>query len=194
MATAVQELGAPDMTESVTTIFSREIRPGHEARYEEWLAGISNSSSKFEGNQGTTILRPAEGREQYIAITQFDSAKNLDVWMVSSEREDWLSKLNSIQVCREEVMSLAGVERWFTLPGSAQSQMPPRYKTAALVLLGLYPLVLILNVLLSPLLAGLPVPLQTLCSLILSVSLMVWAVLPALTKLFGRWLHPHHKR
>lgn len=194
MVIAAPELVTPDMAEPVTTIFAREIRHGHEARYEGWLAGISSSSSKFTGNQGTTILRPAEGREQYIAITQFDSAANLESWMQSSERETWLSKLESIKICREEVVSLAGVERWFTLPGSGQSRMPPRYKTAALVFLGLYPLVLILDVVLGPLLAGLPGALQTLCSLVVSVSLMVWAVLPALTKLFAGWLHPHKKR
>lgn len=194
MTLAVPELGAPDMTESVTTIFAREIRTGHEDRYEQWLAGISSSSAKFVGSQGTTILRPAEGREQYIAITQFDSAANLEVWMESSERETWLSKLESINVCQEDVMSLAGVERWFTLPGTAQRKMPPRYKTAALVFLGLYPLVLLLDVVLGPLLSGLPAPLRTFISLVVSVSLMVWAVLPALTKLFAGWLHPREPR
>ncbi len=174
----------------VTTIFAREVRAGFEVRYEEWLAGISRTSSRFMGHQGTTILRPAEGRDEYIAITQFDSAENLELWLRSTERESWLAKLRSIDVCREEVLSLAGMERWFTLPGRGATGLPPRYKTATLVLLGLYPLVLLLSLVLNPVLSGFPRPLKVLASLVVSVAIMVWIVLPWLTRLFSGWLHP----
>ncbi len=174
----------------VTTIFARKVRAGFEAQYEEWLAGISRTSSGFAGNHGTTILRPGEGRDEYIAITHFDSAENLEQWLRSSERSAWLEKLRSIDICREEVMSLAGMERWFTLPDQGAAGLPPRYKTATLIFLGLYPVVLLLNVVLKPFLSGLPGPLQVLVSLMISIPLMVWVVLPYLTRLFFRWLHP----
>lgn len=174
----------------VTTIFSRVIRPGHETQYEEWLAGISRASSRFDGSRGTTILRPAEGREEYVAITQFETQGALDKWLESPERENWLSKLTAIDVCREEVMSLAGMERWFTLQATPQTTLPPRYKTATLVLMGLYPLVLVLDVILGPVLSGLPKPVAVLISLVVSVAMMVWVVLPRLTQLFEGWLHP----
>ncbi len=179
-----------DSPSPVTTIFARVVRAGFEVQYEEWLAGISRTSSRFTGNQGTTILRPAEGRDQYIAITQFDSAENLELWLRSTERESWLAKLRPIDVCREEVLSLAGMERGFTLPGRRATRLPPRYKTATLILLGLYPLVLLLNLVLSPVLSGLPGALKVLASLVASVAIMVWIVLPRLTRLFSKWLHP----
>lgn len=177
----------------VTTIFTRVVRPGLETQYEDWLAGISRSSSGFAGNRGTTILRPADGREEYVAITQFDTQHNLDDWLESAERANWLAKLRVIDICREEVMSLAGMERWFTLQGKSNDHMPPRYKTALLILLGLYPLVLVLDFVLSPLLTGLPGPVQVLLSLMISVAMMVWIVLPRLTQLFSGWLHPKPK-
>jgi hypothetical protein len=82
------------------------------------------------------------------------------------------------------------MERWFTLPGRGATRLPPRYKTATLVLLGLYPLVLLLNLVLNPVLSGLPGPLKVLASLVASVAIMVWIVLPWLTRLFSKWLHP----
>jgi len=179
-----------DSPSPVTTIFAREVRAGFEVQYEEWLAGISRTSLRFTGNQGTTILRPAEGRDEYIAITHFDSAENLELWLRSTERESWLEKLQSIGICREEVMSLAGMERWFTLRARGATRLPPRYKTATLILLGLYPLALLLDLVLSPVLSGLPGPLSVLVSLVVSVALMVWIVLPWLTRLFSGWLHP----
>jgi antibiotic biosynthesis monooxygenase (ABM) superfamily enzyme len=178
----------------VTTIFAREVRAGFEVQYEEWLAGVSQTSSRFTGNQGTTILRPTEGRDDYLAITQFDSAENLELWLRSTERESWLAKLESIDVCREDVLSLAGMERWFTLPGRGATRLPARYKTATMILIGLYPVVLLLNLLLNPLLSGLPRPLKVLASLVASVAIMVWIVLPWLTRVFSGWLHPRRDR
>lgn len=180
----------PDSTAPVATIFARQVRAGLEPRYEEWLDGIAQATSRFAGSQGTTILRPKEGREEYIAIAQFDTAENLERWLESDERERWLGKLRSIDVCREEVLSLAGMERWFTLPGWGSRAMPPRYKTAFLILLGLYPLVLLLDLVLGPLLVGLPKPLRLLASQIVSIAIMVWIVLPWLTRTFSAWLHP----
>ena len=83
--------------------------------------------------------------------------------------------------------TLAGMERWLTRPGRADPA-PPRHKTVALVLLGLYPLVLVQDVLLSPLLADLPRPLSLLLTLLLSVTLTVGSVLPRLTRIFDGWL------
>jgi antibiotic biosynthesis monooxygenase (ABM) superfamily enzyme len=176
----------------VTTVFSRRVRPGSESQYEEWLKGITQSSAGYEGSQGTTILRPGADRSEYIAIAQFDSAQNLERWMVSPERGDWLEKLESITLDSEEVSSLTGMERWFTLPDRSVSQAPPKYKSAALVVLGLYPLVLLLAPLLRSFFGSWPGFLQVLISLLISVSLMVWIVLPRLTRLFFGWLYPEH--
>lgn len=175
-------------------MFARRVRAGFEAQYEEWLKGISRAASVFPGNQGTTILRPSESRSEYIVITQFDSAEHLEGWLCSPERRDWLAKLESITLEHEEVKSLTGMERWFTLPNRAMTQPPPRWKSAVLVLVGLYPTVMVLRMLLRPVLVGLPDALQVLLSLMISIVLMVWIVMPQLTRLFFRWLYPGHQR
>ncbi len=60
---------------------------------------------------------------------------------------------------------------------------------AALVLLGLYPLVLVLDSVLGPVTSRLPEALRLPISLSVSVLLMVWLVLPFLNQVFARWLH-----
>ena len=113
--------------------------------------------------------------------------------MVSEERADWLAKLESITLDSEEVSSLTGMERWFTLPDRSVTQAPPKYKSATLLLLGLYPLVLVLGPLLQPLIGSWPSALQILVSLVVSIPLMVWIVMPQLTRLFFGWLYPEHR-
>lgn len=178
----------------VTTIFARRVRPGFERQYEEWLVGITEVSSRFPGNQGTTILRPGAERAQYIAIVQFDSAANLGRWMDSSERAEWCAKLDAITLDSEEISTLTGMERWFTLPDRAVTHAPPRYKSALLILLGLYPVVLVLAPLLDPLIGSWHAAPRTLVSLVVSVTLMVWVVMPRLTRLFFRWLYPSPRK
>ena len=138
-------------------------------------------------------MRPGAGRTEYIAIVQFDSTQNLERWLVSEERADWLTKLEPITLDSEEVSSLTGMERWFTLPDRAVTQAPPKYKSAILVMLGLYPLVLLLNLILQPLIGSLPAALRVLVSLVISVLIMVWVVMPQLTRLFFGWLYPEHR-
>lgn len=67
--------------------------------------------------------------------------------------------------------------------------LPPRHKTAILVLTGLYPLVLTLDVVLGPVLRDLPRPVGLLLSLTVSVTVMVSWVQPGLTRLFSAWLY-----
>lgn len=173
----------------VTAVFERQVRAGFEARYEEWLAGIAQAAARFPGNQGTTILRPTEAGSDYVAITQFELPESLEAWLNSPDRKRWMSQLRAIDICHEDVSTLAGMERWLTLSHDARDH-PPRHKTVALILLGLYPLVLILDLLLGPLLSHLPPPVSLLISLLVSVSIMVGSILPWLTRMFAGWLQP----
>ena len=173
----------------VTTVFRRTIRAGYEERYENWLSGIARTAARFPGSQGTTVLRPTGEGSEYVVLTQFESAESLEAWRSSPERGAWISRLRANEVCDEDVSTLAGLERWFALAPGSRAR-PPRHKTAALILLGLYPLVLVLDVVLAPLLSGLPRPVGLLASLLVSVSAMVGFVLPWLTRVFAGWLHP----
>jgi antibiotic biosynthesis monooxygenase (ABM) superfamily enzyme len=174
----------------VTTIFSRRVKPGFENDYEEWLRGITRVSSKFEGNQGTTLIRPSSNNQEYISIVQFDTAENLEKWMNSSTRKNWIVKLDPFTLDSQEVSTLTGMEKWFTLPDRSISQSPPKYKMAILLFIGLYPLVVLLDVVVGPLLAKIHPAVQSLIYLMISIPVMVWIIMPLLTRAFFRWLYP----
>ena len=46
----------------VTTTVTRRIKPGHEAAYEAFLAGISGAARAFPGYLGVEVFRPAPGQ------------------------------------------------------------------------------------------------------------------------------------
>jgi hypothetical protein len=49
----------------VTTTVTRRIKPGHEAAYEAFLAGIRGAAQTFPGYLGTEIFRPAGPGGEY---------------------------------------------------------------------------------------------------------------------------------
>ena len=174
----------------VTTIFARRVRPGSEERYETWLHGINQAAASFPGHQGVTVLRPEAGRAEYVVVAQFDSTDNLDRWLDSDERRRWLDEVEPLTLDAQEVATMTGMERWFTLPDRSVAHAPPRWKTALLLFAGLYPTALILGMCLQPLIASWPSPLKVFASLAVSIPVMVWGVMPMLTRLFFGWLYP----
>jgi antibiotic biosynthesis monooxygenase (ABM) superfamily enzyme len=65
---------------------------------------------------------------------------------------------------------------------------PPRWKTAVLIWLGIYPTITLNLFLLGPLIADFPLPLKTLCLTLIVVPIMVWVVLPFLQKMLKGWM------
>lgn len=65
---------------------------------------------------------------------------------------------------------------------------PPKWKMAVLIWLGIYPTITLVLALLSPFLADLPLPLKTLSLTLVVVPIMVFGVLPLLTRFLGGWL------
>ena len=65
---------------------------------------------------------------------------------------------------------------------------PPRWKTAVLIWVAIYPSITLLFLLFGDLLHRLPVPLRTLVLTAVLVPLVVFLLLPLLQRLFAAWL------
>jgi antibiotic biosynthesis monooxygenase (ABM) superfamily enzyme len=66
--------------------------------------------------------------------------------------------------------------------------MPPRWKTAVVVWLAIYPALTLVLWLAGPIILDWPVALRTLALTLFLVPLMVYVLLPALQRLLGPWL------
>jgi antibiotic biosynthesis monooxygenase (ABM) superfamily enzyme len=81
-----------------------------------------------------------------------------------------------------------GWEGWFVEPGYAPPAPPQKWKMAAITLVALYPIVYGLVRGLRPITEDWPLAAGLLLTIGLSVPLMTWIVMPALTKRLGPWL------
>ena len=172
----------------VTLAVRHRIKPGREAEFEEWLRGISREAMTFDGHFGYNVVRPSDtGRPEYLVFLRFDTFDNLERWEASEARQQWLGRLAPMTLHPPTREKHTGMEVWFTPPSGRSA--PPRYKMAAVSLLAIYPLILLAQWALGPLLAGWPVPLRTLATSAILVGLMTYLVMPLMTRVFTRWLY-----
>lgn len=175
----------------VTTTVTRRIKPGHEAAYEAFLAGISDAARAFAGYLGVEVFRPTPGQGgEYRTVYRFDSAVHLRSWLDSPEHAAWLQRAEPHVAGPMRTQVLTGLEGWFTLPTQPGVPPPPPYKMALVTWATIFPLITGVVVATAPLLGGLPLVMRLAVTTGVTVPLMTWVVMPRMTRLLHRWLYP----
>src|SRR5258705_365505 len=96
-------------------------------------------AAKFPGHLSATIFRPAAGARKYTVVLQFDRDENLQNWLRSDRRREWIERVSALEAVPEHREEVTGLEHWFTLPGKPETSPPSRHKMALLLVLAAYP-------------------------------------------------------
>jgi uncharacterized protein len=181
---------------SVTLVISEVVEPSKVSAYEAWTKGINHDARQFEGFLGVEVIRPREhNHPEYVVIVKFKTYNDLRNWMMSPTYRHWMNQSYGLISARSEQQLPSGLELWITLPqfrSERRSSLPspPYYKKVILGVLAVYPLILLADWLLEPLLTGLPPLLALLISVIFVSALLTYPVMPWLSKGLGFWLYP----
>jgi antibiotic biosynthesis monooxygenase (ABM) superfamily enzyme len=177
--------------EHVTILWSRRVRGGREAEFETWAHGITAAARTFPGHLSTSVLN-VPGTSDYHVLYTFADRPSLDTWLDSDQRASWMAQVERMTEEERPVQRVTGLETWFTLPrpGVATMKPPPRWKMWLVTVAAIYPLILALFSLLTPVIAEWPLPLRALAFPIVLVTLMTYVVMPTLTRALHRWLSP----
>src|SRR5271154_4557293 len=145
------------------------------------------ADERVPGYLATEFFEPHGKLDEWVDVVRYDSLKDLEHWMESKERRDLLEELDSIVESRH-AHRVTGLEGWFAMnrPGETATG-PPSWKQALAVLFALYPTVMALTFL-NPLWRNRPLSVQMLFGNILSVAMLTWLVMPAVSRLLGFWL------
>ncbi|MCF2533404.1 antibiotic biosynthesis monooxygenase [Yinghuangia soli] len=181
---------------STTLVVARYARPGAEADFEHALEALTAAAREFDGHDGATLIRPSEetgGR--YLVIFHFVDEPTQDAWMNSHRRAELLAEADRHSNEQPHVISDdPGSDLWLTLPppadagGKPKPGVPPRWKAAISVWLGLFPLLTVMNLLVVPHLKWIPGAVRPVLVSIVMVALMTYAALPLIQKLLRPWL------
>ena len=173
-------------------IFRHDVAAGKESGFIDAEKRLVTLCATFPGFEGAALLTLAEPSGEWLSLLRFRTDRQLLGWLNSPERQQALPTLRSqltkdfaVITQRTPFGSILRVEDGVT-------KVTPNWKSAMLVLLVLYPTVMILSRFLGPVLnrAGAEPWLSMWLSQIVSVGLMSFLLMPAVTGLFGRWLDP----
>lgn len=178
--------------EGATVVITHRVRNDRHADYETWLEETAALGRKAAGHLDWHIVRPIAGlSETFTIIIRFDTEANLRAWMESSTRAQQIEKARSLLVTGDDFVVSSGLDFWFTPTGS-KAKVPVRWKQCLVTWSAIYPLVLGVPLLVTPVLHSFGIPdnryVVTLAATAIVVCLMVYVVMPRYTKLIQRWL------
>ena len=188
----ITQVGNSEVLTSIVT----DVRPGLEDEYFAWEARIQSAQAKFPGYRGLYLQPPTPGRPpQWATLLRFDAPASLESWFACDERKRLLAEAEKFVKTKHIRTVSTSFPGWFPVD-EATGNPPPNWKTAMLVLLGLFPVVMLELRYLNPLLSGVTMPLKSFIDMVGSVAATTFVTMPVLISSFKWWLlpgrdHPH---
>ena len=170
-------------TSPVTLLVARRVAKG---RYQEliaWLHEGEQLATDFPGYLGSGVLAPPPGDDEFQIIFRFADETTLQAWEHSVSRKSWLLRGSDLFAHPSE-QRVSGIDGWF----GAAGQRPPRWKQAVAIWLAFFPVSLIFNFVLGPLLSELSLLPRVFVSTLALTPLMVYLFIPLSTHLLASWL------
>lgn len=173
--------------QATALIVEHKVKKENVDAYEKWTEEILGAVSRSPGYLGREIFPPNSGDKPYTIIVRFESERDVQTWLNSTERQRFVEKARDILEEGDKTQIKAGIDVWFT-PDDAPAK-PPAHKQFLLTLAGIYPLTLIVPELLSPLFEAVPILenqfISKLIVAVIIVGVMTYLFMPYAT----HWLH-----
>jgi antibiotic biosynthesis monooxygenase (ABM) superfamily enzyme len=174
----------------VTVVVTHRVDQENVDEFLAWQDRLRLAESRFPGFRGTELFRPVEGiQEEWTALYRYETAEDLDRWLVSQERKELLAEGEKFSDFHARTMDNS-FGSWFAFDENGKQAPPPsEARTAIAVWVGLYPTVVILSLLTWPL--KMPIWLGMLVGNLLSSFAISFLVMPYyVNPLLKNWLRP----
>ena len=176
----------------VTMVMVTDIKPGREADYRAWVDRIAKLQATYPGYIGSFVQPPQHNETGWTTVLRFDSAAHLDAWLKSDARAAMIKESEDLVQGFHAQRVDTSFPGW--VPNDPATGKPPnRWKTAGLILLTLFPLVMLEIRFLNPHLQGLNPALGTFIGNALTVALTTWPLIPLAVWAFRPWLFPENQ-
>nr|WP_090275999.1 antibiotic biosynthesis monooxygenase [Mycolicibacterium komanii]CRL69127.1 antibiotic biosynthesis monooxygenase [Mycolicibacterium komanii] len=174
----------------VTVVVSHRVAADQVDEFLAWQDRLRLAETKFPGFRGSELFQPVAGvQDEWTAMYRYDTAANLDRWLVSKERRALLTEGEKFSDFELRTVDNS-FGSWFAFDEHGRQTPPPsELKTSIAVWVGLYPTVVLLTLALSPL--RMPLWLGMLVGNLLSSLLIGFVAMPYyVNPLLKHWLRP----
>jgi antibiotic biosynthesis monooxygenase (ABM) superfamily enzyme len=181
----------------VTAVVSHRVKPGCEQDFMRWQEKALGAQEKSPGFMGSELFRPVPGiQDNWVVAFRFDTRTHLDEWLDSDARRKLLREGEAYVDSYDVQKIRSAFSGWFRFDEGTGPGVPPNWKQAMSVLVGLYPTVMVLNLTAGRWLENAKVPgyLALFISNVLSVGILTWVTMPLLNRALNFWLMPNPAR
>lgn len=183
-----------DFHGGVIEIIVTQVNPDQEKAYREWSSKIHQVEAKFPGFRGVYIQSPRQNSgKNWITLLQFDTPANLDRWLKSPERKEFLNNSGSVITSCETHRVVSPYAGWFASLAKT-GEIPSVWKQTMIVLLVLFPIVMLELKYLNPLTSTLNSSLATFVGNAISVALISFPMMPIAIWFLSWWLAPGNQK
>lgn len=167
---------------------TRTVREGREQEFEQRLIGFFGAAEKEPGTGGAFFIRSltAGKPREYGILRAFDDSFAKKRFYDSALYREWNEAVRPLVECEPVRRELHGLEAFFRR-GAAP---PPAWKMALLTWLAVNVAVFAFSDVVPRVLPNLPRLLEMLVVNAFVVASLTWALMPLVTRLAARWLHP----
>ncbi|NMO05013.1 antibiotic biosynthesis monooxygenase [Gordonia sp. TBRC 11910] len=172
----------------VTVVVSHRVAPESIDDFLAWQKRLDAAERAFPGFCGSELFRPIDGvHDEWTISYRYDSAEHLDAWLTSDRRREMLAEAEQFGDFTLRTIDHS-FGNWFSF-GYDDRPPPSNFKSSIAVWMGLYPTVVLLTLLTSPL--GMPLWLGMLIGNLLSSLSMSYFTMPYyVNRILGWWLKP----
>lgn len=175
----------------ITVMFVDKVSSEKIKHYEDWLNGIHGDMKAAVGFMDVTVIRLGELKyTEYTVLIKFDNYRNLAAWRDSETEDVWLSQHADLVHETASIQQTSGLDIWFNRPSKVGSKKAAYWKQVALGAAIVYPMILMLNLLLSPITSYLSFKWALLVNVVVMSALLTYPVMPFASKLLHNWLYP----
>jgi antibiotic biosynthesis monooxygenase (ABM) superfamily enzyme len=177
----------------VTVVMSRRAADNRSQELVTWAESLCTAASTFPGHLGHKVqeLPGADGATEVVIGLSFDTSDDLVRWEKSAERAAALAAGAKVTQGPPTPLSLEALERHAWGDTATAPPSMPRWRTAVIVWLGLFPPAVLMNLLLEPYTGGWPTVLRTLLLTVVLVPVVVLGTVPLLNRGLVLW---HRRR
>ncbi len=139
---------------SGVAIVSSSVSSGMEADFQAAHVKLTMAASQFPGYEGTAIFRPG-ALGKWMSLIRFRTEPQLSAWLRSPQRNEVLPPVRSSLTRDFSVFAKTTPFGTTVRNVDGKPQMTPSWKTAMLLLMVLYPMVMLMSRFVTPVIAGL---------------------------------------
>jgi len=165
---------------------TRRVRPGCEGEFQQALREFFQTSFGHDGVLGASMLVPPPGTtsREFGILRTFHNEKERDAFYESPMFKAWEERARTLTEGEPIYRQLHGLEAWFRSPHNP----PPRWKMAVATFLGVFPVAMVLNLTIGPVLRSWPFVIGNAVFNACVVALLTWIVMPLVTRILHPWL------